>query len=70
MSKTITADRQSAVYLAIVDRIERRLQPVIRERMAETPVLLLEGPRSVGKSTLLAEIATSTPHARSFDFDD
>lgn len=70
MSKTSTADRQSAVYPAVVDRIERRLQPVIRERMAETPVLLLEGPRSVGKSTLLAEIATSTPHARSFDFDD
>lgn len=52
------------------ERIERRLLPVVRERIAQTPVLLLEGPRSVGKSTLLAEIAAATPEARLFDFDD
>lgn len=52
------------------ERIERRLLPIVRERIAQTPVLLLEGPRSVGKSTLLAEIAAATPEARLFDFDD
>lgn len=54
----------------MIDRIGRRLLPVVRERIAETPVLLLEGPRSVGKSTLLAEIAAAIPDARLFDFDD
>ena len=52
------------------ERVERRLLPVVRERIAQTPVVLLEGPRSVGKSTLLAEIAAGTPEARLFDFDD
>lgn len=33
-------------------------------------MLLLEGPRSVGKSTLLREIATAIPGSRRFDFDD
>lgn len=41
--------------------IARRLSPVVRQRVAETPVLLLEGPRSVGKSTILAEFAASGP---------
>lgn len=40
--------------------IGRRLAPVLRQRVAETPVLLLEGPRSVGKSTLLGELASSS----------
>lgn len=31
-----------------------RLIPVLPQPAAETPVLLLEGPRSVGKSALLA----------------
>ncbi len=39
--------------------IARRLSPVVRQRVAETPVLLLEGPRSVGKSTLLSRIAAA-----------
>jgi predicted AAA+ superfamily ATPase len=42
--------------------ISRRLSPILRERLDETPVLLLEGPRSVGKSTLLAELAPSEEH--------
>lgn len=42
--------------------ISRRLSPVLRRRLDETPVLLLEGPRSVGKSTLLAELAPSGEH--------
>lgn len=54
----------------MIDRIERRLLPIVQERIAETPVLLLEGPPSVGKSTLLAEIAAAIPDARLFDFDD
>ena len=39
------------------------------ERMADDPVLLLEGPRSVGKSTLLHEIA-ALRGARILDLDD
>lgn len=39
------------------DLIERRLLPVTIERCAESPVVLLEGPRTVGKSTLLAALA-------------
>lgn len=53
-----------------VDVITRRLLPVTRRRMNETPVLLLEGPRSVGKSTLLREVADGTAEARHFDFDE
>lgn len=54
----------------MMERVERRLLLTIQERIEETPVLLLEGPRSVGKSTLLAEIAQSVPDSRLFDFDD
>lgn len=35
----------------------RRVLPLALERLADDPVVLLEGPRSVGKSTLLREIA-------------
>lgn len=48
--------------------LPRRLSAVLRQRVAETPVLLLEGPRSVGKSTLLAELATSSEQVI-FDLD-
>lgn len=41
----------------MTDLISRRLSPMLQQRVDETPVLLLEGPRSVGKSTLLAELA-------------
>jgi len=37
--------------------IERRIAPLIGQRTTETPVLLLEGPRGVGKSLLLAQFA-------------
>ena len=37
--------------------IKRRIAPVVRARLSEAPVLLLEGPRGVGKSTLLADLA-------------
>lgn len=35
----------------------RRLGDVVRRRMAEEPVVILTGPRTVGKSTLLAALA-------------
>lgn len=38
--------------------------------MADDPVLLLEGPRSVGKSTLLRDIAAAHPTGRVLDLDD
>ncbi len=36
---------------------ERRIVPVLRERMRESPVVALQGARSVGKSTVLRLIA-------------
>lgn len=41
----------------VTELIYRRLSPMLERRAGESPVLLLEGPRSVGKSTLLAEFA-------------
>lgn len=38
----------------------RRVLPIALEWMRDDPVLLLEGPRSVGKSTLLREIVSAT----------
>lgn len=37
--------------------IDRHLQPIIADRLASTPVVVLNGPRTVGKSTLLAACA-------------
>ena len=37
--------------------VERRVTEVVIDRMAEVPVVALQGPRSVGKSTVLNEIA-------------
>lgn len=36
--------------------VARRIGAVALERLAEEPVLLLQGPRSVGKSTLLGDL--------------
>jgi predicted AAA+ superfamily ATPase len=47
----------------------RRALPEALNRMRDTPVLLLEGPRSVGKSTLLRQIADSSG-GRLVDLDD
>lgn len=38
---------------------QRRILEVVRRRMGVYPVVLLEGPRTVGKSTLLRELASS-----------
>lgn len=40
--------------------ISRRITPLIMERLGEEPVIVLEGPRSVGKSTVLTEISSIT----------
>ena len=37
--------------------IDRRILSIVEERLAEAPVLVLQGARSVGKSTVLAELA-------------
>ncbi len=41
----------------IPGHIERRVTEVIIDRMADVPVVALQGPRSVGKSTVLNQIA-------------
>lgn len=49
--------------------VERRLREVVVHRMGTEPVIILQGPRAVGKSTLLRSIASS--HGRPIvDLDD
>ena len=40
-------------------KVSRHLQPVVEARLADEIVLLIEGPRSVGKSTLLRDLASA-----------
>lgn len=49
--------------------VTRRLETLITERLREEPALLLEGPRSVGKSTLLWSLAAGSG-ATVIDLDD
>ena len=49
--------------------IPRQTLGVLRERMHDEPVILIEGPRSVGKSTLLRMIAADT-RSSVLDLDD
>ena len=49
--------------------IARRVLPLALERLLDDPVVLLEGPRSVGKSTLLRSVAQHFG-ARLLDLDD
>ncbi|MCC5953655.1 MAG: ATP-binding protein [Acidimicrobiia bacterium] len=49
--------------------VPRRLGSVALDRFNEEPVLLLQGPRSVGKSTLLRDLARKVD-ARVLDLDD
>ncbi|MDR0285725.1 MAG: ATP-binding protein [Propionibacteriaceae bacterium] len=51
------------------DLIHRHIEDVALERIKDTPVLLLEGPRTVGKSTLLRTLAEHTG-GRLVDLDD
>jgi predicted AAA+ superfamily ATPase len=43
----------------ISGHVERRLLPIVRRRLADVPVTVLAGPRAIGKSTLLHELASS-----------
>jgi predicted AAA+ superfamily ATPase len=49
--------------------VARRLASVVETRMADEPVILLQGPRAVGKSTLLRELAEDVG-AEVIDLDD
>lgn len=54
---------------ALKELVPRRLYPIALQRLADDPVVLLEGPRSVGKSTLLRELADAQG-AHVLDLDD
>lgn len=47
----------------------RRLGPIVLDRLRDEPVVLLQGPRSVGKSTLMRELAGQLG-AEILDLDD
>jgi predicted AAA+ superfamily ATPase len=49
--------------------VTRRLAGIVEARMADEPVILLQGPRSVGKSTLLRDLAENAG-AEVVDLDD
>lgn len=49
--------------------VSRRLLPLVAERMSDEPVVLLQGPRTVGKSTLLRALAAGRG-AEVLDLDD
>ncbi|MCK9922014.1 ATP-binding protein [Frankia sp. AgPm24] len=49
--------------------VPRRLGPIVASRMTDEPVVLLQGPRSVGKSTLLRSLADDIG-AELVDLDD
>jgi predicted AAA+ superfamily ATPase len=46
--------------IPVTGLIDRRLNEVVRRRLGEEPVVALQGPRTVGKSTLLQAIASSS----------
>lgn len=58
-----------SVDLPLTGIVPRRIEPVALERLREEPVLLLQGPRSAGKSTLLRRMADRSG-ARLLDLDD
>lgn len=45
--------------ITITGHVERRIEQVVRRRLRDEPVVALQGPRTVGKSTLLREIAAA-----------
>jgi len=49
--------------------VARRLAGVVEARMVDEPVILVQGPRAVGKSTLLRELAAAA-RAEVIDLDD
>lgn len=50
--------------------IERHLRPRLLAALSDTPVVLLNGARQVGKSTLVRDLLESDHAARYFTFDD
>jgi uncharacterized protein len=59
----------NAVSIALSAVVPRRLADVIAKRMQDEPVLVLQGPRAVGKSTLLQAVSRSCGRAI-LDLDD
>lgn len=53
----------------LTDYAPRRLKPVVADLLTEEPVLILQGPRAVGKSTLLRDLA-ATKGRDVIDLDD
>jgi uncharacterized protein len=49
--------------------VTRRIEPVIRSRMRDEPVVALQGPRAVGKTTLLRAVAQAS-NSTVLDLDD
>ncbi len=49
--------------------VTRRIEPVIRSRMLDEPVVALQGPRAVGKTTLLRAVAQAS-NSMVLDLDD
>lgn len=49
--------------------VTRRIEPVIRSRMLDEPVVALQGPRAVGKTTLLRAVAQASS-STVLDLDD
>ena len=49
--------------------VARQLEGIVRLRMEEIPVVLVQGPRSVGKTTLLRSLAASFS-VEMIDLDD
>lgn len=43
--------------VVLTESVERRLERVLLDRMHDAPVVLINGPRTVGKSTMLAALA-------------
>lgn len=50
--------------------IERRLREHVDAALADTPVVMVVGPRQSGKSTLVKALAEATPDARYLTLDD
>lgn len=56
-------------FTAIQELISRRIEDLVVQQMDEIPVMALQGPRSVGKSTLLRSLASAAGH-EVIDLDD
>ena len=54
-SRNISVD--GGMQGALTGLAERRLTEVLEARLAEEPVIVLNGPRTVGRSTLLSQLA-------------